>query len=152
VDIKHHYCNNLQCKDYGKLNNGNIAVRALYGVKKDKVLLYCRSCGIRFSSSRDIALFGAHLPSETLYQIIHLATKGHGVRATARILGLNKDTVNRVILRMVEYCDGLLSNMLRSLEMTELQPEVLWAFIEKKVLSPKKNLRKTLNKNKSGSE
>jgi transposase-like protein len=44
-------------------------------------------------------LFGLHIPAETIRQIIHHAAEGVGVRATARMLELDKDTVNRVIWR-----------------------------------------------------
>jgi hypothetical protein len=68
-------------------------IRGKYGKDKTKDLLYCRTCGKRFTSTR----------------------------ATARLLGINKDTVNRVILRAGEHCELILSNLLRSLKLNETQ-------------------------------
>jgi len=61
------------------------------------------------------ALFGLHLSAETIRQIIHHAAEGVGVRATARLLELDKDTVNRVILRAGEHCAHVFSGLLTSL-------------------------------------
>jgi IS30 family transposase len=82
--------------------------------------------------TRSTAFFGLHLSDEKIEQIIHHAAEGVGVRATARLLGLNKDTVNRVILRAGEHCQLVLSNLLRSLKLEETQLDELWAFVKKR--------------------
>lgn len=138
-EIEQCFCPNEQCKDYGLRNQGNIAVRGKYGKDKSRDLLYCRTCGKRFSATRASALFGLHLAPETIRQIIHHAAEGVGVRATARLLDLDKDTVNRVILRAGEHCARILSELLTSLELTETQLDELWTFVKKrKVLAAPK--------------
>ena len=49
-----------------------------------------------------------------------------------RLLGLDKDTVNRVILRAGEHCAAVLSSLLASLALTEAQLDELWTFVKKK--------------------
>ncbi|HOH28540.1 MAG TPA: hypothetical protein PLC40_02590 [Candidatus Hydrogenedentes bacterium] len=131
-DLEQCFCPNEQCKDYGLRNQGNIAVRGKYGKDKSRDLLYCRTCGKRFASTQSSALFGLHLAPETIRQIIHHAAEGVGVRATARLLELDKDTVNRVILRAGEHCARVLSELLTSLELTETQLDELWTFVKKR--------------------
>jgi len=114
--VKNAFCPNKDCKDYGIQNHGNIATRGKYGKDRDKDLLYCRTCGKRFASTRATAFFGLHLSDDKIAQIIHHAAEGVGVRATSRLLDINKDTVNRVILRAGEHCEIVLSNLLRSFE------------------------------------
>ena len=104
VHIENAFCPNQDCKDYGLRHHENIAFRGKYGKDKTKALFYCRTCGQRFASTRSTAFFGLHLSDEKIGQIIHHAAEGVGVRATARLLDLNKDTVNRVILRAGEHC------------------------------------------------
>jgi transposase-like protein len=141
-ELGQYFCPNEQCKDYGLRGQGNIAVRGKYGKDKGRDLLYCRICGKRFAASRASALFGLHLPDVTIRQIIHHAAEGVGVRATARLLGLDKDTVNRVILRAGDHCAHVLSELLTSLKMTEAQLDELWTFVKKrKVLAAPKILR-----------
>lgn len=140
ADINNAFCPNANCKDYGLQKHGNIAVRGKYGKEKDKDLFYCRTCGQRFASTRATAFFGLHLSDEKIAQIIHHAAEGVGVRATARLLDINKDTVNRVILRAGEHCELVLSNLLRSLKLKEAQLDELWAFVKKRNLLTKKKL------------
>ena len=140
ADVKNAFCPNKDCKEYGLQNHGNVAVRGKYGKEKDKDLLYCRTCGQRFASTRATAFFGLHLSDEKIAQIIHHAAEGVGVRATSRLLDINKDTVNRVILRAGEHCEIVLSNLLRSLKLNEAQLDELWAFVKKRNLLTKKKL------------
>ena len=126
------FCPTAQCQEYGLRGRGNIAVRGKYGKDKSRELLYCRTCGQRFAATQSSALFGLHLPAQTIRQIIHHAAEGLGVRATARLLDLDKDTVNRVILRAGEHCAAVLSSLLASLELTETQLDELWTFVKKR--------------------
>lgn len=150
-DYEQCYCPNEKCKDHGLRGHGNIAFRAKYGKDKSRDLLYCRTCGRRFAASRASALFGLHLPPEKIQQIIHHAAEGVGVRATARLLSMDKDTVNRVILRAGEHCTRVLSDLLKSLHLTEAQLDELWTFVKKrKILAPQKTLRTNTGKRGSG--
>ncbi|MCK4502630.1 MAG: IS1 family transposase [Desulfuromonadales bacterium] len=131
-NLEQSFCPNEQCKNYGLRRQGNIAVRGKYGKDKSRDLLYCRTCGKRFAATRGSALFGLHMSPETIRQIIHHAAEGVGVRATARLLEMDKDTVNRVILRAGEHCAHVLSELLTSLELTEVQLDELWTFVKKR--------------------
>ena len=131
MDLAQHFCPNKTCKDHGQRNQGNIALRGKYGRDKGRDLLYCRTCGKRFAASQNTAFFGMHLAPEQIQAIIHHAAEGVGVRATARLLGLDKNLVNRVILRAGEHCAAVLSMLLQSLNLTEVQLDELWAFVKK---------------------
>ncbi|MDA3896714.1 MAG: hypothetical protein PF482_11285 [Desulfobacteraceae bacterium] len=150
-ELEQCFCPNAQCKDYGLRNQGNLAVRCKYGKDKNRELLYCRTCGQRFAATQASALFGLHLSAETIQQIIHHAAEGVGVRATARLLGLDKDTVNRVILRAGEHCAHVLSGLLISLKLTEVQLDELWTFIKKRnVLAVPKTSSINMDRHGSG--
>ena len=145
------FCPNEQCKDHGLRGQGNISIRCKYGKDKSRDLLYCRTCGTRFAATQSSALFGLHLPAESIRQIIHHAAEGVGVRATARLLDLDKDTVNRVILRAGEHCANVLSELLTSLSLTEVQLDELWTFVKKKkVLAVPKILNTSTDGHGSG--
>lgn len=150
ADIDNAFCPNKECKDYGLRNHDNIRKRGRYGKNKERDLLYCRTCGKRFAATKATAFFGLHLPDDTIEQIIHHAAEGVGVRATARLLGIDKDTVNRVILRAGEHCQLVLSNLLRSLKMTEAQLDELWTFVKKRKVLANKTLKKNLGGRGSG--
>ena len=142
-NIENTFCPNKKCKDYGLRNHGNIASRGKYGKDKSRELLYCRTCGKRFAPTRATAFFGLHLSDEQIGQIIHHAAEGVGVRSTSRLLSINKDTVNRVILRAGEHCETVLSSLLRALRLKETQMDELWAFVKKRKVMVKKNSAKS---------
>jgi transposase-like protein len=144
-DFDQCFCPNENCKDHGLRGQGNIAFRGKYGKNKSRDLLYCRTCGHRFAATRNTALFGLHISPEQIRQIIHHAAEGVGVRATARLLDMDKDTVNRVILRAGEHCSRVLSDLLRSLHLTETQLDELWTFVKKRKVptTPKKSRSNT---------
>jgi transposase-like protein len=129
-NLKFYSCPNKSCSQYGLIDAGNISVRCKYG-KNDRTMLYCRTCGQRFSATRETAFFGSHLSSEIIKQIIRHAAEGVGVRATARLLKMDKDTVDNVVLRVGRHCAEALSRLLRSLDLTEVQLDELWAFVKK---------------------
>ena len=150
TNIENAFCPKKDCKDYGLQNHGNIGIRGKYGKEKTKDLLYCRTCGKRFAPTRATAFFGLHLTEEKITQIIHHAAEGVGVRATARLLSINKDTVNRVILRAGEHCEIVLSSLIRSLKLKETQLDELWSFVKKRKILANKNSNKNLGKSGSG--
>jgi len=150
AEIENAFCPNQNCKDYGIQKHGNITFRGKYGKEKTKDLLYCRTCGQRFASNRTTAFFGLHLSDNQIGQIIHHAAEGVGVRATSRLLGINKDTVNRVILRAGEHCEKVLSSLMKSLMLKETQLDELWAFVKKRKVLTNKSQKKKLVENGSG--
>ena len=132
-EISNYFCTNPECKDYGIRGKGNLNIHFMYG-KNDRRMLYCTTCKARFSETKCTAFFGSKYSVETIGKIISTTSEGVGVRATARILHLDKDAVNRVILTAGEHCRRVLDNLLVQLGLTEIQLDELWVFIEKKTL------------------
>lgn len=94
-DLSRFCCQNKACADYGKRGHENLSVCAHYGKKKHIRLLYCRSCKARFSERRGTVLFHAHLDTDQIVSVLQHIQEGCGVRATARLVGVDKATVVR---------------------------------------------------------
>ena len=93
-DLSAFCCHNPQCPDYGQRGRGNLTVPMRYGPQQRR-LLRCRTCKARFSERKGTPLFRACLPEEKALAVIeHLADR-NGVRATARLVGVHRDTVVR---------------------------------------------------------
>jgi transposase-like protein len=90
--------------DFGKTGGDNIAYRGKYGKNNDKDLLYCRTCGKRFASTRNSPLLGAHLSQDQVFQIVRHAAESVSIRASACLLDISKATVNLVILKAGGHC------------------------------------------------
>ena len=129
IDLELCFCPNTACSDHGLRGHGNLTRQFAYGVNKDRHILYCRTCKARFAETRCTAFFGTKFTSEQIGAILRTTAEGVGVRATARILGLNKDAVDRVILKAGEHCAKILDTLLVQLDLTEVQLDELWTFL-----------------------
>jgi len=94
-DLSRFCCLNEGCSDHGQRGAGNLTVCARYGKDKQRRMLYCRSCKARFSERKGTPLFGSQLTEVQALSIFeHLADR-NGVRATARLVKVNRNTVVR---------------------------------------------------------
>jgi transposase-like protein len=94
-DLSRFCCLNEGCSEYGNRGAGNLTVCARYGKDKQRRMLYCRGCKARFSERKGTPLFGSQLTQEQASSIFeHLADR-NGVRATARLVKVNRNTVVR---------------------------------------------------------
>lgn len=132
VKLTEAFCINKDCKDYGVKNLGNIRTRGRYGVKSDKLLLYCHTCGQRFAYSRSTAFFGLRVSEDKIIKVLSYTAEGVGIRETGRRLNLSKDTVNRIVFKTEKHCEVVLTNLLKSLSMSENQIDTLVSFIEER--------------------
>jgi transposase-like protein len=94
-DLSRFCCMNQQCPDHGKRGVGNLTVCASYGKDKQRRMLYCRSCKYRFSERKGTPLFGSQLTEEKAVSIFEHLAERNGVRATARLVKVNRNTVVR---------------------------------------------------------
>ena len=136
LEVDNYFCVNDHCSHYGLRGKGNIVKAGVYG-KSNRQLLQCNVCKQRFSETRNTAFFGSKYSEETIRQIVLCVAEGNGVRSTARILGLSKDAVNRIIRIAGEHCDKVLFNLLQSMSLEQCQVDELWSFIRKKNLIQK---------------
>ena len=89
-------CQNSACPDYGKRNEKNIRQHGWSGKEKKIRMLYCRSCKSYFSERKGTALWQCHLPQEKALEVFEHLNEGCGVRQTARLVKVNKNTVCRL--------------------------------------------------------
>ncbi len=94
-DLSRFCCQNERCTDHGKRGLGNLTVCARYGNDHQRRMLDCRSCQARFSERKGTPLFGSQLTEEKALSIFEHLTERNGVRATARLVKVNRNTVVR---------------------------------------------------------
>jgi transposase-like protein len=81
--------------DHGRRGIGNLTVYARYGKDKQRRMRSCRSCKARFSERKGTPLFGSPLTEEKAASIFEHLAERHSVRATARLVKVNRNTVVR---------------------------------------------------------
>jgi len=87
-------CQNPDCSDHGLRGSDSLRVAFRYG-KHQRRMLACRTCQQRFSERKGSALFGTRLPHDKALAVFAHLQDGCGVRQTARLTGVDKDTVVR---------------------------------------------------------
>jgi transposase-like protein len=95
-DLSRFCCQNPDCPLAGQRGQGNLTVCAHYGAGERHRLLYCRTCKYRFSERKSTPLFDSRLPRDKLLAVLRHLADGCGVRQTARLVGVGKDTVGRL--------------------------------------------------------
>jgi transposase-like protein len=105
-DLSRFCCQNARCPDFGKRGHGNLTVCARYG-KHQRRLLYCRTCKARFSERKGTPLFDTRVPDDQVVAVLHHLAEGCGVRQTARLTGVSKDTVVRYSLKAGDHAGRL---------------------------------------------
>lgn len=133
IDLSHYFCPNPKCKDHGIRGKENITTSTRYG-KNQTHLLRCKTCNQRFSENRNTVFMHSNYNKETIQRIILAVAECNSIRGTARLLELDKDGVNRVVLKAGEHCKVILGNLIHDLFLNECQLDELWTFIKKRKL------------------
>lgn len=94
-DLSRFCCQNAECPSHGKRDAGNLSVCDRFG-KANHRLLYCNVCKSRFSEFKGTPLFNSRLPHDKVLAVLEHLAEGCGIRQTARLVGVNKDTVTRL--------------------------------------------------------
>jgi len=142
VDLSNYFCPNQKCKDHGIRGKGNITTSTRYG-KHNTQLLRCKTCNQRFSENRNTVFMYSNYSKETIQRIILAIAECNSIRGTARLLELDKDGVNRVVLKAGEHCKIILGNLIKDLCLNECQLDELWTFIKKRNLFHSKTSKET---------
>ena len=99
-------CQNPDCPDYGQRRLGNLRVCFHYGPRQLRMLA-CRTCQQRFSERKGTPLFDTRLSPEQALAVVRHLEEGCGVRQTARLVGINKNTVVRLAKRTGQHSERL---------------------------------------------
>jgi transposase-like protein len=95
-------CQNPDCDLHGRRGQDNLLVIDHFGKARHR-LLYCKVCKARFSEFKGTPFFNSRLPHEKVLAVLEHLADGCGVRQTARLVGINKDTVTRLALLAGEH-------------------------------------------------
>jgi transposase-like protein len=128
-DWSEYPCLNIECPDYGETGEGNkVRFERRYGVNR-VALLRCRTCKETFSEYRGTPFFGLKLPYDKLYQVLTSLVRCGSIRGTADTVGVDKNTVLRILRVAGEKMKEFNEFMLRNLKMDQAQCDEFWTFV-----------------------
>lgn len=132
MDTSMYFCPHEDCSNCGKVGTDNQIIGAgTYG-KHQTQLLKCNVCGRRFSARRGTPLFDLKADEETFYDVIACLAEGNGIRATARIKKVDKDTVSAWLDKASKHVEAVSRHLMVNLHFEAVQLDEFWSFVKKK--------------------
>ncbi len=83
----------------------------------------CVVCDRLFSARRFTGYAGLRLPPEKIVQIVNCLIEGVSIRATARLVGVEKRTVSRIMRHAADICQCVMDDRLSNLRSRYLQAD-----------------------------
>lgn len=124
-------CVNEDCEKYGVKGEGNITLRRKYGAEGIR-FLRCLVCKRQFSERSATPLFKFRLPKAKVIEVVKHLAEGIGARKTHRLTGVGRETVNRIVRAVGKHAKEIHDQLVKDLEVTEVQMDEMWAFVGKK--------------------
>ena len=128
----HLACPNPDCAAYGRRGAGNLRLHGWSGTGHRIRCLRCATCGTDFSERANTPLFGLTSSEQTLAAIAEHLADGCGVRATARLCKVSRNTVLRFTRRFGQHAELFHDCMVRGVQPKQIQADEAWSFVGKK--------------------
>src|SRR5215467_9772959 len=123
-------CVNPACQWIRRTGQDNLTVRKVYG--QDRIrLLRCRTCGEEFSERRGTALFNTKVTEERATSVINHLGEGCGMRATARLVHVSKDTVARLLRMAGRHAERFHAQHVHDVTPRAIEFDEQWSFVKK---------------------
>jgi IS1 family transposase len=72
------------------------------------------------------------LPLEKKLAVLSALVEGNSIRSISRMTGVDRNTINSLLLRTGERCQQIMNERMRNLECRYLQVDEIWTFVQKK--------------------
>lgn len=125
-------CPNPQCSVYGQRGGSTLRPHGWCSKARNIRCLRCTECGKNFSERTGTPLFRTHLPEATMIQIAQHLVEGVGMRPTSRLCGVSLNTVLRFAVRAGEHAAAFHDELVRHVEVNQVQADEAWSFVGKK--------------------
>lgn len=124
------YCPNKNCRYYGlPFRQGKMVKNgSSYGQAK----ALCKGCWSNVALSYATAYFGLESEPAIFETAVRALAEGNSLRATGRILQIDKDTVGDWLHRAALHCRLVVLYLWSNLHVTECQLDELWSFVHTK--------------------
>ena len=127
------FCHNPKCPDHNKKGGENLIFRGFSGEKREIRMVYCFTCKKSYSERKGTALSHVKISHEKAISILEHLREGLGMRATARLVKVDKDTVARLAKKAGEHALLMHNDLVKSSPQTrEIQMDEKWAYVGKK--------------------
>jgi len=124
------YCPNKRCRYYGiPFRQGHMVKN---GTSYGHPQALCKACGSSVALSYGTAYYGLEADPAIFETAVRALAEGNSIRATGRIVQVDKDTVCDWLDRSAHHCRLAMLSLWRNLHVTECQLDELWSFVHTK--------------------
>jgi IS1 family transposase/transposase-like protein len=124
------YCPNQRCRYYGiPFRQGKMVKN---GSSYGQPQALCKGCGSSVALSYATAYYGLESDPAIFETAVRALAEGNSIRATGRILQIDKDTVCDWLHRAALHCRAVILYLWSQLHVTECQLDELWSFVHTK--------------------
>ena len=124
------YCPNKCCRNYGIPFQAGKMVKNGSSYGQPQAL--CKGCGRSIALSYGTAYYGLESEPAIFETAVRALAEGNSIRATGRILQIDKDTVCDWLNRAALHCRSVVLYCWNHLHVTECQLDELWSFVHTK--------------------
>lgn len=132
IDTSMFFCPYEDCSNHGKVGIDNQIIGAGRYGKDQTQLLECKVCRRTFSARRGTPLFGLKTDDDVFYDVIACLAEGNGIRATARIKKVDKDTVTSWLDKASQHVEAVSRYLMVNLHFEAVQLDEFWSFVKKR--------------------
>jgi IS1 family transposase len=124
------YCPNSHCRGYGKPFTQGYLVKN--GTSRGQPRACCKACGASVVLRYGTAYYGLDADPAIFETAVRALAEGNALRATARIVQVDKDTVCAWLDRFARHCRTVMLYFWHDLPVSECQLDELWSFVHTK--------------------
>jgi len=124
------YCPNQSCRNYGIPFRPGKMVKNGSSYGQPQAL--CKGCGRSVALSYATAYYGLESEAAIFETAVRALAEGNSIRATGRIVQIDKDTVCDWLHRAALHCRAVMLYFWRQLHVKECQLDELWSFVHTK--------------------
>ena len=124
------YCPHRDCQYYGQPFTAGLLVKN--GSSRGEPQARCNACGGSVTLSYGTAYYGLETDRALFEMAMRALAEGNALRATARIVQVDKDTVCAWLDRVARHCRTVMLSLWHNLHVTECQLDELWSFVHTK--------------------
>ena len=121
-------CPTPQCPLYAQPGQGNLYLRKIYGSHSTRYLR-CQRCQREFAETRGTPYWNSKIDRARFVSTTEHLTEGTSLSATARLVGVHHDTVERIALLSGQHAHTMHDQRTRGLHTTALQADERHGFV-----------------------
>ena len=93
----------------------------------------CAQCGKTFSEPKQYGVIGhKQIDDDAALLALTLTVEGNSIRSAARVTGLDKKTITKLVVDAGQRCEALLSTKIQNVPVSDVQADEIWGFVGKK--------------------